>query len=156
MNWHNDRRRVLSQNRIIRTIHKDKLFGFMTVGEIVKKSKLSKPTVIGCLRELSRDQKRQEEGGFLNPKDDMWRLIELEEDEVRRKGYVTIRKPITHPMLMVKNHVYKLHPSTKIDLDNGMLLYIISKNAKTKSMALMLRRRGRPEKSHSRYGEEPE
>lgn len=155
MNWHNQRQRVLNQNRIIRTIHKDELFGFMTVGEIVKKTKLSKPTVIAYLRELSRDQKRQERGGFLNPKDDMWRLIEFEEDEMRRMGYITARKPITHPMLLVKNRVYKLHPSTKIDLDNGMPLYIISKNAKKKSMALMMQRRGsRLEKSHSRYGEE--
>jgi hypothetical protein len=147
---------VFNQNRIIRTIYKDKLFGFMTVGEIVKKSKLSKPTVIGYLRELSRDQKRQEEGGFLNPKDDMWRLIELEEDEMRRKGYVTARKPITHPMLLVKNRVYVLHPSTKIDLDNGMPLYVVSKDARTKSITLMLQRRGnRPEKSHSRYWEQP-
>lgn len=129
-----------SQAKIIKALYGDKVFEFMAYRELRRKTGLQRLSLSRNLKELCTGQESQLRNGFLNP--EMWQAIELDNYEMFKDGYATVKGPIKHPMLMTKDGVYKLHPSTRIDLDEGKYPYIISKKAKRKAKRLIKERRG--------------
>jgi DNA-binding transcriptional ArsR family regulator len=133
MNWRNEYNRMVSESKIIETIYDDEWFEFMTFGELLEKTGLSKPTLRHHLKELCQERERE---GQMNL--EVYEALNKLESGEMAKG--DIHEILKHPTLITKHGVYKLHPTTKEAMDNGIYPYLVKDDDKDKLFRLMKRR----------------
>lgn len=133
MNWRNEYSRMVSESKIIEAIYEDELFECMTFGELLEKTRLSKPTLRYHLRELCQERKRE---GQMNL-EVYQALNRLESGKLDKEA---IHRMLEHPTLITKHGLYKLHPTTKEAMNNGAYPYLVKEDDKDKLFRLMKRR----------------
>lgn len=134
MNWKNEYNRMVSESKIIEAIYGEEWFGFMTFGELLEETGLSKPTLRSHLKALCQERERE---GPMNL-EVYEALNKLEPGKLDKEA---IHRILKHPTLITKHGVYKLHPTTKEAMDSGIYPYLVKEEDKDKLLRLMKRRR---------------
>jgi DNA-binding transcriptional ArsR family regulator len=122
-----------SESKIIDAVYEDELFGFMTFGELLERTGLSKPTLRHHLKELCQERERE---GLMNL--EVYEALNLiESGKLRREDRNELLK---HPTLITKRGVYMLHPTTKEAMDSGVYPYRVKEGDKDRLLRLMKHR----------------
>lgn len=122
LNPHNEHLRSKNQAKIVEAIYRDEYFGFMTFGELVKATGLTKPTLANHLRELSQEVGR--EGAFYS---EISTIVSRhpEMGQAKPDGPLPLRRLLKMPILITKQGAYTLHPLTRWALDRGIYPRIV-------------------------------